>query len=198
MLYKCHGDIKEATKKLLTRETKEVPIWTLEEVQLFEHLFRRHPKNFGAISKGLKTKSVKDCVEFYYLRKQRQLEEQQQRSRQQLKQQHQPPPPPQLPSQQQQHYHYLEQHQSAIQIKHEQVEPLDQKHHEQLQQHQSLLIFQPLPNVIIQPQVMPQAQELKPEDEKFPCKVCGRIFDKIKSRSAHMKRHKNERLYNLS
>lgn len=28
--------------------------------------------------------------------------------------------------------------------------------------------------------------------EEFPCKVCGRVFLKIKSRSAHMKRHKNE------
>lgn len=30
-------------------------------------------------------------------------------------------------------------------------------------------------------------------NSEFPCKVCGRVFEKIKSRSAHMKRHKNER-----
>lgn len=29
--------------------------------------------------------------------------------------------------------------------------------------------------------------------EQFPCRVCGRVFEKIKSRSAHMKRHKNGR-----
>lgn len=29
--------------------------------------------------------------------------------------------------------------------------------------------------------------------QNFPCKVCGRVFEKIKSRSAHMKRHKNGR-----
>uniref|UniRef100_A0A6G1SLK5 Zinc finger protein 541 n=1 Tax=Aceria tosichella TaxID=561515 RepID=A0A6G1SLK5_9ACAR len=188
VLYKCHGDIKEATKKLLMRETKEVAIWTLEEVQMFEHLFRKRPKDFISISKDLKTKSLKNCVEFYYLWKQ---------------QQHQLQPQPQ--------YHYLQQHQPAniSQLKHEQQELLDhhqqqlQQHHEQ-QQPQILIFqqqqFQQLPNVIIQPQQeqpLPQVP-LKPGEEQFPCKVCGRIFLKIKSRSAHMKRHKNERLYNIT
>jgi hypothetical protein len=203
VLYKCHGDIKQATKKLLMRETKEVVIWTLEEVQMFEHLFRKQPKNFISISKDLKTKSVKDCVEFYYLWKQQQ----------------------QQPHQYQ--YHYLQHHQSTLipQLKHEQDE-LDQhdQHLEQQQQHQNLLFQQQLesaqqleqlqsaqqleqlPKVIIEQQHQQQSsqpqsqsqQELKPDQEQFPCKVCGQIFLKIKSRSAHMKRHKNERLYNIS
>lgn len=37
------------------------------------------------------------------------------------------------------------------------------------------------------------SQSSDKSSDQFPCKVCGQIFLKIKSRSAHMKRHKNGR-----
>lgn len=182
VLYKCQGDVKEAIKRLLTRETKEAVVWTLEEVHLFAHLFKIHRKDFTSISRDLKTKSVKDCVEFYYLWKKEQ-------------QQNHPPNT---------RYHYYVQQDKMrvpeIILKQENQEQPNQFHDatDQMmvfkQEHQQ--IGQQLPNVILHPQ--DPAQQLKPGQEHFACKVCGRIFLKIKSRSAHMKRHKNERLYNLT
>lgn len=172
VLHESKGDVKLATSRLLnpnpqsttttTSSTFEQPYWytdtckwTENEVNLFERLLVEHEKNFFEMSRTLKTKTVKQCIEFYYFWKL--------------------------------HHH---QHQQP--------------------QFQQLQPLQPLPptnnagavskadvsssassTTNQQPVVaiaMPQAANA----EVFPCKICGRIFAKIKSRSAHMKRHKNE------
>lgn len=55
-------------------------------------------------------------------------------------------------------------------------------------------LFQRQEQKPLQPQQMNTCKsEGDLQDQQFPCKVCGRVFEKIKSRSAHMKRHKNGR-----
>lgn len=46
---------------------KETNLWTKDEIKQFEEYIFKHDKNFIEISKELKTKTTKECVEFYYL-----------------------------------------------------------------------------------------------------------------------------------
>lgn len=126
MLYKSDGNILEAIRRLMHNDLN-FPIWTKEEITCFEQLIVQHGKKFDLVSKDLKTKTVKECVEFYYRWK---------------KTPHRSPP---------------------------RSNATDNNNN--------------LNNTTAN---IPQVADV------FPCKVCGRIFEKIKSRSAHMKRHKNE------
>lgn len=45
--------------------------WTLEEKKTFIELFLQYPKNFARISASLPLKSTEQCVQFYYLNKQK-------------------------------------------------------------------------------------------------------------------------------
>ena len=74
LLHKHSGDIRSATKDLLsphydsniTQDTSSRP-WTESEVDLFYEGLVKHHKNFHKISSDIKSKSTKECVEFYYL-----------------------------------------------------------------------------------------------------------------------------------
>ena len=68
------GDIRNATKDLLSphydpKMTNEnhSKKWTESEVDLFYEGLVKHHKNFHKISSDIKSKSTKDCIEFYYL-----------------------------------------------------------------------------------------------------------------------------------
>jgi len=119
VLYECGGDVKQAVEHLLSYADRDL-IWTEDEIHLFERLYKLHGKNFSLISHDLSTKSIKECVKFYYLRKK-------------------------------------------------------------------------LPSSIRNPTPLKEQETSEIPEIKFPCEVCGRVFEKIKSRSAHMKRHKNEK-----
>ena len=74
LLYKNSGDVKSATKGLLSSHfdpmvTKgtQSDRWTESEVDLFYEGLVKHHKNFYKISSDIKSKSTKECVEFYYL-----------------------------------------------------------------------------------------------------------------------------------
>lgn len=137
ILYKSNGDIKEAMQQLLVKHELARHSWSREEIAHFERLLNGHGKNFSLISQNLKTKTNKECVEFYYLWKK-----------------------------------------TVPKHAHSQPNDLNQQNSQLQQKSQQQLILQP---------------KQSPAQESFPCKICGRVFEKIKSRSAHMKRHKNER-----
>jgi hypothetical protein len=74
------GDFKEAIKSLLnqtigvpethpitTYKYSETDLWTQEEIKRFEAAILKHDKVFGEIADEVETKSIKQCVEFYYL-----------------------------------------------------------------------------------------------------------------------------------
>jgi hypothetical protein len=74
------GEFKEAIKTLLnqtmglpeghpitTYKYNETDIWTQEEIKRFEAAILKHDKIFGEIASEVETKSIKQCIEFYYL-----------------------------------------------------------------------------------------------------------------------------------
>ena len=74
ILQKHSGDIRNATKDLLSpyydpKMTNEnhSKKWTESEVDLFYEGLVKHHKNFHKISSDIKSKSTKECIEFYYL-----------------------------------------------------------------------------------------------------------------------------------
>lgn len=129
VLYQSNGDIKLAMQRLLSNQSYAT--WTEDEVHLFERLICVHGKNFYKISQDMKSKTVKECVLFYYKWKKSSRNN----------------------------------HSSSSSLTTDVSENRD----------------------------LPKPPTNTDQQTQFPCKVCGRVFLKIKSRSAHMKRHKNER-----
>lgn len=149
VLYQSNGDIKKAMQQLLSSTHQAV--WKVDEVHLFERLIMLHGKNFFQISKDLETKTVKQCVQFYYLWK---------------KSPNRNTSP--LTTRSTSTTTTVATPISSSSTSEESIESRDSGRDDSL-------------------------AGTNEEQQQFPCKVCGRVFQKIKSRSAHMKRHKNER-----
>ncbi len=72
VLNRNHGNVFKATQEILSfpwsREEKlSGSGWTSDQVDLFYEALCRHKKNFRKISSDIPGKTIKDCVEFYYL-----------------------------------------------------------------------------------------------------------------------------------
>ncbi|XP_031550999.1 uncharacterized protein LOC116288367 [Actinia tenebrosa] len=80
ILRRTKGNIKEAVKLMLSKKYVRVPTdpmfdyhyegsikWSARERQSFRNAFRAKNKDFNDIQKEIGTKTVQDCVEFYYL-----------------------------------------------------------------------------------------------------------------------------------
>lgn len=190
VLHQSHGDLIAATRKLLnpmptiqdisnkTNNHTEAYLyvdtfgWSEQEIEAFERLVVENRKDFYRISQLLGTKSVKQCIEFYYFWK------------------------------------------KATKLRF----PTNSSNNTT---NNSATNNKNLTNNIANniDQSNSNSSDLKPNindinnninhsnsnnnhnlardkennhRDVFPCKVCGRVFEKIKSRSAHMKRHKNE------
>ncbi|XP_069726346.1 zinc finger protein 541-like [Phaenicophaeus curvirostris] len=78
-LHQTQGNIMEAMELLLSggpQKSESHPLagyhysgcdtWTPKEKQLFRKAFSRHRKNFHRIQKKIRTKTVAQCVEYYY------------------------------------------------------------------------------------------------------------------------------------
>lgn len=142
VLYQSQGDIKLAVERLMAKTGQDFDnnqpfIWTEDEENQFQRSIMLFGKNFYLISQAMKTKTVKQCVEYYYLWKK-------------------------SPSR-------------------KSVSPVTTRS------------ISSSNDEIATPSDTTIGEVKDTQEEQFPCKVCGRIFLKIKSRSAHMKRHKNER-----
>ncbi|KRY85639.1 Transcriptional-regulating factor 1 [Trichinella pseudospiralis] len=79
LLYDCGGNVKEAALRLLNSENPfpeghplhscnypDVHMWSPEEIETFETALLKFDKDFNEISKKVKTKSVQQCISFYY------------------------------------------------------------------------------------------------------------------------------------
>lgn len=80
LLQLCNGDVKEAMLKLMKGEKHlgrarsllsydylEVMSWSTEEVEAYQNAMLKYNKDFFLIAAEVGTKSVKECVQFYYL-----------------------------------------------------------------------------------------------------------------------------------
>ncbi|XP_076022073.1 uncharacterized protein LOC143012689 isoform X2 [Genypterus blacodes] len=150
-LHHCKGNFMAALEMLLFSQPSPTPdyhysgsdVWTDSERSLFSAALRTHGKYFSLIQKKVRTKTVCQCVEFYYLSKklqdmQKKQKEEEDRDRR------------------------LEQQKN--------VPPMSQPMNRQFGQQEAVHV--------------PALASF------FPCKLCGKMFYKIKSRNAHMKIHR--------
>lgn len=184
-LYEADGNVMEAMEILIAKKKNDLDGWSMGEQLMFERAISKHGKRFDLISQDIKTKSVKKCIEFYYLWK------------------HSSSRSPSVNYQLKNKFPIAATNSNTQQVINSGTlarQPLAQTYN---------ITSKQLTNSISNP----NASEINNNNNNnnstlitnnngniiadntalFLCKVCGRAFEKIKSRSAHMKRHKNER-----
>ncbi|CAL8377312.1 unnamed protein product [Gadus morhua 'NCC'] len=150
-LHRCNGDTMATLEMLLLSlhtaagdyHYSGSDMWTDQERAMFSEGLRTLGKDFSSIQNMVRTKSVRQCVEFYYLGKR--LVDMQRRQAKRL-------------------------------IEAEAAEAMDQ---------QMTTVPQPMRTLVGPERAVPA-----PSTTIFPCKMCGKMFFKIKSRNAHMKIHR--------
>ncbi|XP_056318748.1 uncharacterized protein si:dkey-19b23.10 [Danio aesculapii] len=153
----CQGDILAALEMLLFTNSPPSEnyhysgkdIWTPSEQKMFHKAFAIYGKDFSFIHKMVRTKSVSQCIEFYYNSKR--LSEKQRKQREREKES-------------------LEAERLAAVIS--QVAPA--------------------PTMMVNQANLDRLINTAPLPTSFPCKQCGKMFYKIKSRNAHMKIHRQQ------
>ncbi|KAM8897712.1 uncharacterized protein AB9W97_008978 isoform 2-T3 [Spinachia spinachia] len=117
--------------------------WTESEKSLFSATLGTYGKDFSLIQKMVRTKTVCQCVEFYYLSKK---------------------------------------------LQDKQVKQKEEENRNRLMEQQKNMTFirQPVHKQF----GLEEAVPVPPLASFFPCKLCGKMFYKIKSRNAHMKIHR--------
>ncbi|XP_047649227.1 zinc finger protein 541 [Phacochoerus africanus] len=188
-LHEAQGDIQEALETLLLRGPQKPwthPLadyrytgsdtWTPMEKRLFKKAFCVHKKDFYLIHKTIQTKTVAQCVEYYYIWKKmikfdcgrapglekRVRREADEADRTETKV---TCSPRERPS-----------HRPTPELK------IKTKSYRR----ESTLNASPNAG----PKRMPEPPGNVEGQGVFPCRECERVFDKIKSRNAHMKRHR--------
>ncbi|XP_019480747.1 PREDICTED: zinc finger protein 541 [Hipposideros armiger] len=188
-LHEAQGNVQVALETLLLRGPQKPQthpladyrytgsdVWTPMEKRLFKKAFCAHKKDFYLIHKTIQTKTVAQCVEYYYIwkkmikfdcgrapglekRLKRDLDE---ADRTEAKV---TCSPPERPS-----HHPT----PGIKIK--------------TKSYRRESILNSSPNT--GPKRTPEPPRSVEGHGVFPCRECERVFDKIKSRNAHMKRHR--------
>ncbi|XP_045701332.1 zinc finger protein 541 [Phyllostomus hastatus] len=188
-LHEAQGDVQVALETLLLRGPQKPQthpltdyrytgsdIWTPVEKQLFKKAFCAHKKDFYLIHKTIQTKTVAQCVEYYYIWKKmikfdcgrapglekRLKREPEEADRTEAKV---TGSPRERPS-----------HRPTPELK------MKTKGYRR----ESILNSSPNTG----PKRTPELSGSAEGQSVFPCRECERVFDKIKSRNAHMKRHR--------
>uniref|UniRef100_A0A8C6Y5J2 Zinc finger protein 541 n=1 Tax=Naja naja TaxID=35670 RepID=A0A8C6Y5J2_NAJNA len=188
-LHEAQGNTLEALEMMLLQGPQKPPghplanyhysgshLWTPAEKQLFKKSFALHKKDFYLIQKKIQTKTVSQCVEYYYSWKKilkfdcnrAQVGEKRPRTEQ-----------------------------DEAELDEEKVVCSPKKRHCHLPEQESKpksrnykktahTAFSPSSS---QKDVLDTPRSTGSQGV-FPCKECARVFDKIKSRNAHMKRHR--------
>ncbi|XP_041035159.1 zinc finger protein 541-like [Carcharodon carcharias] len=182
-LHDTQGDILAALDMLLIKGVRRDPChplgdyhytgtekWTTAEKKMFNKAICFHNKDFFLMQKMIKHKTVAQCVEYYYTWK-KQLKFEWKRT------------------------HLLEEEE----IKHEADSPGDGKEIKKLTSESREKLKKKItrakpsssPSVHCQTGVQ-NKNEKKFTLGNFPCKECTKVFDKVKSRNAHMKCHRQQ------
>uniref|UniRef100_A0A8C6CJ88 Zinc finger protein 541 n=1 Tax=Moschus moschiferus TaxID=68415 RepID=A0A8C6CJ88_MOSMO len=188
-LHEAQGDVQVALETLLLRGPQKPrthplanyrytgsDIWTPMEKRLFKKAFCAHKKDFNLIHKTIQTKTVAQCVEYYYIWKKM------------IKFDCGRVPGPE----------------KRVRREPDEVDRAEAKVTCSPQERPS---HRPTPELKIKtksyrresilnsslstgPKRSPEAPGSVEGQGAFPCRECERVFDKIKSRNAHMKRHR--------
>ncbi|XP_006898761.1 PREDICTED: zinc finger protein 541 [Elephantulus edwardii] len=188
-LHEAQGDVQTALEMLLLRGPQKSPphpladyrytgsdVWSPMEKRLFKKAFCAHKKDFYLIHKTIQTKTVAQCVEYYYIWKKmikfdcgralglekrfRREPEEAERTEDKVT------CSPQESSS----------HRATPELK------IKTKSYRR----ESILHSSPSTG----PKRTPEPPGSVESQGIFPCRECERVFDKIKSRNAHMKRHR--------
>ncbi|XP_078517230.1 zinc finger protein 541 isoform X2 [Lissotriton helveticus] len=177
-LHATQGSILDALEMLLVKEPWKPPshplaqyhytgsdFWTPSEKRLFKKGFCAHKKDFHMIQNMIQTKNVTQCVEYYYTWK-KIIKFDQSRSQAAEK---------------------------KVKIEQSELEAVGPKIMDSNGQHQEENEKLMLKQRKLEKKSLPGAKpEVPPTPGAFTCKECERVFDKIKSRNAHMKRHRQQ------
>ncbi|XP_054396789.2 zinc finger protein 541 isoform X3 [Pongo abelii] len=188
-LHEAQGNVQVALETLLLRGPQKPwthlladyrytgsDVWTPIEKRLFKKAFYAHKKDFYLIHKTIQTKTVAQCVEYYYIWKKMikfdcgrapGLEKRVKREPEEVERTEEKVPcsPRERPS----HHPTPE-----LKIK--------------TKSYRRESILSSSPNAV--PKRTPELSGSAESQGIFPCRECERVFDKIKSRNAHMKRHR--------
>ncbi|XP_076987434.1 zinc finger protein 541 isoform X2 [Tamandua tetradactyla] len=188
-LHEAQGDVQVALETLLLRGPQKSQthplsdyrytgsdIWTPMEKRLFKKAFCAHKKDFYLIQKTIQTKTVAQCVEYYYIRKKvikfdcsraPGLEKRAKTEPDEAEKTEEKAvcSPRERPS-----------HRPMPELK------MKSKSYRR----ESILNSSPNTG----PKRTPEPPSSMEGQGVFPCRECERVFDKIKSRNAHMKRHR--------
>lgn len=151
-LHSCQGDTMATLEMLLFSQPSPAgdyhysgcDLWTDAEKTLFNDALGTYGKDFSLIQKMVRTKTVCQCVEFYYLSK-------------------------------------------KLQDKQKKQKEEDERRDGELDQQKSVT---PTCQPVDRQFSLEGAVPVTPLASFFPCKLCGKMFYKIKSRNAHMKIHR--------
>ncbi|KAL7980797.1 hypothetical protein Chor_001951 [Crotalus horridus] len=151
-------------------------LWTPAEKQLFKKAFALHKKDFYLIQKKIQTKTVSQCVEYYYSWKKilkfdcNRAPVGEKRARTE---------------------------QDELELDEEKIVCSPKKRHCHLPEQENKLksrTYKKAAHGAFSPtssqKDVPDTPRSAGSQGVFPCKECARVFDKIKSRNAHMKRHR--------
>ncbi|XP_012617014.2 zinc finger protein 541 [Microcebus murinus] len=188
-LHEARGDVQVALETLLLKGPQKPrthpladyrytgsDIWTPLEKRLFKKAFCAHKKDFFLIHKTIQTKTVAQCVEYYYIWKKMikfdcsrapGLEKRVKREPDEVERTEEKVTysPRERPS-----------HRPTPELK------IKTKNYRR----ESILNSSPNAG----PKRTPEPPGSVESQGVFPCRECERVFDKIKSRNAHMKRHR--------
>uniref|UniRef100_A0A2K5EI34 Zinc finger protein 541 n=1 Tax=Aotus nancymaae TaxID=37293 RepID=A0A2K5EI34_AOTNA len=188
-LHEAQGDVQVALETLLLRGPHKPrmhlladyrytgsDVWTPIEKRLFKKAFCAHKKDFYLIHKTIQTKTVAQCVEYYYIWKKMikfdcgrapGLEKRVRREPEEVERTEEKVPcsPRERPS-----------HHPTPELK---IKTNSYRR-------ESILSCSPNAG----PKRTPEPSGSAESQGIFPCRECERVFDKIKSRNAHMKRHR--------
>uniref|UniRef100_A0A8D0GBB3 Zinc finger protein 541 n=1 Tax=Sphenodon punctatus TaxID=8508 RepID=A0A8D0GBB3_SPHPU len=188
-LHDTQGNILEALEMLLLRDPKKPPshpladyhysgsdVWTPVEKQLFKKAFCLHKKDFYLIQKKIQTKNVFQCVEYYYIWKKIIKFD---CSRSQVVEKR------------------VKREQDEVEMTEEKTAYSPKKRYNHLPKQDTKIKSKNYKKVAQNPNNPASSRKEVPgqpgnteSQATFPCRECERVFDKIKSRNAHMKRHR--------
>ncbi|NXH76185.1 ZN541 protein, partial [Hydrobates tethys] len=184
-LHEARGDVSEALDMLLCgtpQKPESHPLanyhyagsdtWTPLEKRLFEKAFRAHKKDFYLIQKKIQTKSVSQCVEYYYVWKKKYKLG----------------------------YSRAQVVGKKVKRNKDEVEETEKKaacspkKRCRFQPEESTKIRQKRSRSAGSPSCSRSESPFRAgstgDQAVFPCRVCERVFDKVKGRNAHMKSHR--------
>ncbi|KAL5105104.1 hypothetical protein TcWFU_001554 [Taenia crassiceps] len=230
LLCKFQGDFEMTLRALLhesftifDRVYSETEYWTTEEIEKFQTSLRRHDKDFHHVSAELQAygmnKSVKACVEFYYVWKRMNTPHEVNRYRGRVHRKNIPPRSERSAPEEVAHPPTSEicdltgvetpPNRTSFDLE---VPPalsvevgvtpsasynLRSKHtdlppsiNREFEEHGIAAVHEPDPTTTTSAAVAAVAEVAREGSAKgFPCRQCGRCFAKVKSRNAHMKSH---------